>query len=288
MTSQDDRDRNADKDLWKDLLNPRYSVPEDVTTGLKGREKRQAARSFKKESRREGVQARTAWMKESANGEETDPRAVLVVLGILVALIAAGFFFGPRLFGGGGGGGTAAPAATETQAATATPTATASPTTIYFDGNGPQAPAQPTFTQKSLQPVDIAAPTNPAVDTANAESVATSWAKAYHSRANDTDTVWKGFIAPYTVPDLMEVLTNTGFSEEPLKGKEPTQVPAVKVSPAEPGTAVDTPVRWSRTLEVEVQSKDGSSVLVDYAVALYKGENGWNVTDAVQKAWTNK
>ncbi|WP_420181303.1 hypothetical protein [Paenarthrobacter sp. TA1.8] len=287
MTSQDDRDRNADKDLWKDLLNPRYSVPEDVTTGLKGRAKRQAARSFKKESRMEGVQARTAWMKENANGEETDPRAVLVVLGILVALIAAGFFFGPRLFGGGSNG-TAAPAATDTVTATATPTATASPTTIYFDGNGPQAPAQPTFTQKSLQPVDIAAPTNPAVDTANAESVATSWAKAYHSRANDTDDAWKGFIAPYTVPDLMEVLTNTGFSEEPLKGKEPTQVPAVKVSPAEQGTAVDTPVRWSRTLEVEVQSKDGSSVLVDYAVALYKGENGWNVTDAVQKAWTIK
>jgi hypothetical protein len=287
MTGQDDRDRNADKDLWKDLLNPRYSVPEDVTTGLKGREKREAARSFKKESRREGVQARTAWMKENAKGEETDPRAVLVVLGILVAIIAAGFFFGPRLFGGDQSG-TAAPAATDTRTATATPTATASPTSIYFDGNGPQAPGDPTFTQKSLQPVDIAAPTNPTVDLANAESVATSWAKAYHSRATDRDDAWKGFIAPYTVPDLMEVLANTGFSEEPLKGKEPTQVPAVKVNPAEPGSAVDTPIRWSRTVEVEVQSRDGSSVLVDYAVTLYKGEDGWNVTDAVEKAWTIK
>lgn len=287
MSSHDDRDRNADKDLWKDLLNPRYSVPEDVTAGLKGRKKRQAAREFKKESRREGVQARTAWMKQNAKGDDIDPRAVLVVLGILGALIAAGFFIGPRLFGNDkGNNGAAAPAASS--ASTATPTATATPTTIYFDGNGPQAPQQPTYTQKSLQPVDVPAPSNPAVDTANAESVATAWAKGYHSRANDKDDAWKGFITSYTVPDLMEVLTNSGFNEEPLKGKEPTQVPAVKVKPAEPGTAVDTPVRWSRTLEVEVQSKDGSSVLVDYAVALYKGENGWNVTDAVQKAWTVK
>lgn len=166
-----------------------------------------------------------------------------------------------------------------------TPTATGS---YSVDGGGPQAPtgnAAPTL--PSREPVTIPAPVQPTVDPANQESVAKGFATAYLSRPSGEWGDWQEWISGYTTPALLTQLETLAFHDKsPLTGKEPTQVTDVKILPADEGEAVDTPIRWSRNLEVAVQSADGMTTLITYAVTLSKGENGWVVSKAVEQFWT--
>lgn len=157
-------------------------------------------------------------------------------------------------------------------------------------GTGPQAPADNTAPAlPSHAAVEIPAPTKPAVDRKNQESVAKALATAYLSRPTADWNDWSGWVEDYTSPALVSQLRNQAFQDKsPLTGKAPTRVTEIKVQPADQGSGVDTPVRWSRNLEITVQSGDGTQTVITYAVVLSNTDKGWIVTEAVEKFWTVK
>lgn len=176
----------------------------------------------------------------------------------------------------------------------ATPLAAGAPspssTKTFQMGDGPQAaPGNTAPAVPSHAPKEIPEPTKPKVDMSNQESVAKGFATAYLSRPREDWNDWTEWVRDYTTPELVSQLKTLAFHDKsPLSGKTPTRVSDVKILPAEKGSGVDTPIRWSRNLEVSVESADGTLFVVTYAAMLSKSEKGWVVTEAVEMFWTVK
>lgn len=205
---------------------------------------------------------------------------------IAVALLLAGFLLIPRLLSGNGAAAESNNGATTTSSsATATPRPTT--TQSYVMGDGPQAVETPSF--PAYSPVNVPSPSIPAVDRSKPESVATAWAYVYHSIPSNGEYGYMAAAESYTAPELRTFLrTQAGAANSALAGKAPTIAEDIQIKPASPDAPADTPVRWTRTIDVTALSHEGSKTTLSYSVSLFLGEDGWSVTHATQKFWTVK
>lgn len=123
----------------------------------------------------------------------------------------------------------------------------------------------------------------PKADRDNRESTAKAFATAYLSREEGRSD-WKEWTAELTNEQLADQLQDI---QAPMEGRGDSSVSDIKIS-KEPftGAPKDTPVRWSRTLDVTVATEQGSDMKIAYEVTLMRGEGGWEVTDAVERGWT--
>ncbi|MFK0009901.1 hypothetical protein ACIQTZ_22890 [Paenarthrobacter sp. NPDC090520] len=267
----------AEKDEWADFdeLSSQEAAAEDTPGRTKP--KRRDRRDERKTARKE---RRDQW-QESVYKERISPGArILGVVAILAIIFGIGWFAVTM-----NGGKEAETVGIMKPGATGEPgQPSASPSLGMGDSSQAAVPAQPA---KTFQPVKIPAPAPVTANPQNAEEVAKAWAKGYLSRPAGESTQWQEYIGPYTATELVPILDGLAFhGKDPLAGKEPTSVLEVKVLPAPKGEPVDTPTRWTRSVEVPVQSHDGSTTVLTYTVTSYLGEKGWQVTDAVQKFWT--
>lgn len=176
-----------------------------------------------------------------------------------------------------------------------TPVATASSGTLSSApsgsvkvGDGPQA-VEPGETLEAAAPVVIPTPTKPEADSAKPEPVATAWAEAYFSRPDGTWEEWATWAEPWVAPELLAYMATDEFNERgALDGKQPSQVIDVRFSPADGSTGRDTPVRWSRTLDIDVQTEDGRVTTVTYIIEENLTQSGWQIVNAEKKSWTVK
>ncbi|MEE2524539.1 hypothetical protein [Pseudarthrobacter sp. J47] len=269
----------ADKDEWADF-DELAATTEATKAQSSGRQSNKDARKQAKQQRKE------QWRETAASADSTSP--ALRVAGILAVLaVFGGIAWATASFANQRGESLqlTKPGDT-TNSSSSTAGAVPSPSSTLGLGTNPQAavPADPT---KKPQAVQIPTPQAVTADPQQADQVAQAWAKGYLSRGEAGENAWRGFITPYTAEELLPILDTLAFQgSDPLAGKEPTQVLEVKVLPAPKGEPVDTPTRWTRNLEVPVQSHDGSTTVITYTVTSYLGEKGWQVTDAVQKFWT--
>lgn len=176
--------------------------------------------------------------------------------------------------------GSAADAAQGTVSATAGPS--------LHMGQGPQAPA-PGQTLAPASPVEISAPVQPVVDSAKPEEVAVGWAKAFFSRPEGVWGGWVPWVKSWVEPGLLQQMVGDEFNARgALDGKQAAQVVDVRLSAADGSTGRDTPVRWSRTAEIDVQTADGRVTTVTYVLEESLTEKGWVILNAEKKFWTVK
>lgn len=133
-------------------------------------------------------------------------------------------------------------------------------------------------------PSVTAAPVEAPVDVANPEAVAVAWAKAYFTRPTGDDTTYQAAIEPYIDPSLSEYMRTDEYN---LDGKgywdqsEGTRVLDVKVSEQDGSVGRDTPIRWTRTVEVTVEGIDtGKKLVVPYILELRRADTYWFIIGA--------
>lgn len=154
--------------------------------------------------------------------------------------------------------------------------------------DGPQAP-EAGQTLAPVEPVDIPAPVKPEADTAKPEPVARAWAQAFFSRPDGSWNEWETWAADWVAPELLAFMATDEFNERgALDGKQASQVTDVRVSPSDGSAGRDTPVRWSRTLEIDVQTADGRVTTVTYIIEENLTQNGWQIVNAEKKFWKVK
>lgn len=127
----------------------------------------------------------------------------------------------------------------------------------------------------------LSAPERPKVNKGETESVAKGFMSAYVNRPSQDWQDWKGWVDGYATSELVAQLAKN----DPLADSTvnfPARVKSVELSPAKEGSAMDTPVRWSRTATVTVEGKGGEKDQISYSVMLSQGEKGWVVTEAVR------
>ncbi|WP_369021734.1 hypothetical protein [Paenarthrobacter ureafaciens] len=254
---------------------------DEELAAMPGRLRRRAKRAARQRKLAAVKQARAeerSWDRREA----PSPWPIIVA----VALLLAGFLLIPRLLSGNG---AAAESNNGGAASSSSATATPQPTTAqsYFMGDGPQAVETPSFPGHS--PVTVPSPTVPAVDRSKPESVATAWAYVYHSVPRNGEYGYMAAAESYTAPELREFMrAQAGAANSALAGKAPTIAEDIQIKPAGPDAPADTPVRWSRTIEVTALSHEGSRTTLSYSVSLFLGEDGWSVTHATQNFWTVK
>ena len=168
---------------------------------------------------------------------------------------------------------------------------------MAIQGNGPQATAHlnstptpvPTPTQAYTEVVatpvgggestPLPVPSSPPADMSAAESIARDWATAYLGRSSADDTAWKELISAYTIPSVVQQLDGQAFrAQGVLYGLAPTTVTDITIKPPPADGETNTPIRWSRTVAVSVQTRVGSTVTIEFAVVLMKEAGGWKVT----------
>lgn len=112
-----------------------------------------------------------------------------------------------------------------------------------------------------------------------AQSVATEWFTVYLTRDRAEDLAWRDAVGPYTMPQVVQGMTPHLFFEPgALVGKTPTSVQTVEFSAPQPNAETNTPVRWSRTVTVQVATNSGTTVTLDFAIVVVEGDAGWIVT----------
>jgi hypothetical protein len=153
--------------------------------------------------------------------------------------------------------------------------------------DGPQAVE--TGTQPSYEKQDITQPKKPIPNRDKAVSTAKAWLTAYHARPSAEDETWSAWIKPYTSDELHKQLTGPETPYQAMKGKEPTAVRDITISNQAPkDTPRDTPIRWTRTAEVQVAAEEGTVTTITYTVTLADTDKGWTVTDAAPEVWEVK
>lgn len=213
-------------------------------------------------------------------------RGAGVVLGTLVLAGMVAVIIGAVLGVNRNAAAEPVPLLQPTQSATPEPTST--PGQGFPRGDGPQA-AKTAVATPQREAVSIPEPSAPAVDPSNPETTAKAWASAYLSRSDEEYEEWRTFL-PAGTPDAL-----IGWMEEqssasnfPLAGKWPTTVTDTRFTEPAEGAPVDTPVRWSRTADVDVLAGDGSTTTITFALTLYQGADGWVLTNLEQKFWVVK
>lgn len=133
-------------------------------------------------------------------------------------------------------------------------------------------------------PPSVTAPEQGPVDMSNPEAVAIAWAQAYFTRPTGDDTTFQTAIEPYVDPSLSEYMRTDEYN---VDGKgywdqsEGTRVLDVKVTPQDGSVGRDTPIRWTRTVEVTVEGIDtGKKVVVPYIVELRRSDTFWFIIGA--------
>ena len=205
---------------------------------------------------------------------------------VVAALILAAYFVGqnPATEAGADSDSTAG-----TQDPAPAPSASASaPVTDLGNGfsqlypDAPQAPVQPSAVQYERQ--EITAPALPAeLDTEDAAAVTRVFLTFYNSRESETDTSWQETVSPWLVPDLaaqLPTLTNGA-----LEGKAPAAVSAVEIGENVKDWGVDTPLRWSRHVQVIVDTQDQGSYALSYRVQAQLTDQGWLINTATLDSW---
>lgn len=154
-------------------------------------------------------------------------------------------------------------------------------------GDGPQAVE--TGTQPDYEKQDITQPKKPAPNRDKAASTAEAWLTAYHARPSAEDETWSEWIKPYTSNELHQQLTGPEAPYQAMKGKEPTAVRDIELSDKAPKDGPrDTPIRWTRTAEVQVAAEEGTVTTITYTLTLADTDKGWTVTDAAPEVWEVK
>lgn len=124
-------------------------------------------------------------------------------------------------------------------------------------------------------------PEQPKVNPRDTDSVAKGFVGAYVNRPSQDWQDWKGWVDGYATSELVAQLSKS----DPLADSTlnfPVQVQSVEISPAKGGSAMDTPVRWSRTVTVALKGEDGNKDSISYSVMLSQGEKGWVVTEVIK------
>ncbi|WP_026821099.1 hypothetical protein [Arthrobacter castelli] len=172
------------------------------------------------------------------------------------------------------GPATTEPTPSPTGDETMTPPADEQP----IDGYGPQAatPAPaPTYTHRHVSPTgDDWKDT----DRAEPQQVATAFLTVYGTRAADTDDTWTETAGTLATTALINELTDSGHLA--IEGKAPTEVVDVSYSDSPvPEFGPDTPIRWSRTATVTINTEHSGRIEAQYRVAAGKTGDGWILTD---------
>lgn len=286
-----DKDEWADFDDWRDEQRRQddADAPTTRTADKAAASKRQQRKAQKatakaqaKEARQDKEEARLGRVYSEGIPPAVRAGGILIVIALIV--LAGWFFVSIGTASNDNKVGLMKPGQTGDPLQSSTPTST------YVAGTNEQVAPGGQFTlPPAAKQVDIPTPGPVSADPNNADAVATAWAKGYLSRPAGSSKEWQDFIRPYTAPELLPILDQLAFrGNDALAGKEPTQVTNVKITAAGTGEPVDTPARWSRTVDVDVLARDGSTTVLTYAVTAYKGGTGWQITDAVQKFWTLK
>lgn len=154
-------------------------------------------------------------------------------------------------------------------------------------GDGPQAVEH--GESLTTSPRAVAKPTKPSANTDKAGETAKAWATAYLSRTSDNGDQWKDWMGPYVVPALRDYLTDsTTEQDNPITERVPSEVTKVTIGKHPKGAPADTPVRWTRDVDVAVATGDGRTTTITYELTLNKTGDGWKVRNAVQDSWTTK
>lgn len=211
-------------------------------------------------------------------------KAAWATFAVVAALILAVYFAGQNP-------ATEAGADSDATAGAQDPAPSASASASETDlGNGfsqlypdaPQAPVQPTAVQYERQ--EITAPVVPAeLDTEDVAAVTRAFLTFYNSRESETDTSWQETVSPWLVPDLaaqLPTLTNGA-----LEGKAPVAVSAVEIGENVKDWGVDTPLRWSRHVQVIVDTQDQGSYALSYRVQAQLTDQGWLINTATLDSW---
>ena len=202
---------------------------------------------------------------------------------VAAALILA-FYFTAQNAGTQAG----ADSATTEESQDPAPAASASPSGTDL-GNGfsqtspdaPQAPEHPTPVQYERQV--ITAPSLPAPDTQDAAAVAQAFLTVYNYRKSETDTSWQEKVQPWLVPDLAVQLPN--LTNGALEGKAPAAVSAIEIGENVKDWGVDTPLRWSRHVQVVVDTQDQGTYRLSYRVQAQLTDQGWLINTAQLDRW---
>lgn len=167
------------------------------------------------------------------------------------------------------------------------PAASASPDTDRGNGfsqvapDGPQAPSQPSPVQYERQ--EITAPAPPSPDIQDAAAVAEAFLTVYNYRESETDKSWQEASQPWLVPDLAAQLPD--LTNAALEGKAPAAVSKVEVGENIKDWGVDTPLRWSRQVQVTVDTQDYGSYRLAYRVQAQLTDQGWLINTAQLDSW---
>lgn len=140
---------------------------------------------------------------------------------------------------------------------------------------GSSASASPSESTKAIE--------KPTADRGNRASTARAFATAFVSR-EEGQSQWEDWSAELTNEQLADQLQDI---DAPFVGRGNSTASNIEIS-KEPfaGAPKDTPLRWSRTLDVTVDTEQGADMKVTYEITLMRGEGGWEVTDAVERGWT--
>ena len=210
-------------------------------------------------------------------------KAAWAAVAVAAALILAFYFTNQNA-------GTQAGPESDKNSGSQNPAPEASPSPAVTDrGNGfsqpspdaPQAPVQPTPVQYDRQ--EITAPSSPDPDPQDAAEVTRAFMTVYNYRESETDKSWQETAKPWLVPDLaaqLPTLTNGA-----LEGKAPAAVSKVEIGENIKDWGIDTPLRWSRHVQVTTDTQDHGTYRLSYRVQAQLTDQGWLINSAQLDSW---
>jgi hypothetical protein len=182
----------------------------------------------------------------------------------------------------------------------ATPTPTPTDTIPYTEvqatpiaGEAPSVTPTPTRSapSASAEPQGAAGgsftkPREPKVDRQDPASVASAWGVAYLSRPGGSWDGWKAWVAPYVTDAMVDRLSKPleGMADEQLiSAGDPMRVTGVTFSAPDSSMPKNTPIRWSRIVNVKVETEKRATETLAYSVVESKTDDGWTISSVTQR-----